>query len=101
MLRVAINGFGRIGRTVLKAGWDRPDVEFVAVNDLTEPKILAHLLKYDSVFRTWNVEISADTKHLIIGGKKVQVVAETDPAKLPWKELGIDVVIESTGRFTD
>lgn len=101
MLRVAINGFGRIGRTVLKAGFDRPDVEFVAVNDLTEPKILAHLLQYDSTFRTWGHTVSADGQNLVIDGKVVKVVAEMDPAKLPWKELGIDVVIESTGRFTD
>ena len=101
MLRVAINGFGRIGRTVLKAGWDRDDIEFVAVNDLTEPKILAHLLKYDSVFRTWPHEVTADAKNVIIDGKKIQVLAETDPLKLPWKDLKIDVVIESTGRFTD
>ena len=101
MLRVAINGFGRIGRTVFKAGFDRPDVEFVAVNDLTEPKILAHLLKYDSTFRTWGHDVVADGQNLVIDGKVIKVVAEMDPAKLPWKELGIDVVIESTGRFTD
>ncbi len=99
--RVAINGFGRIGRNTLKAGWDNPSVEFVAVNDLTEPKILAHLLKYDSVFRTWNHEVSADEKNVIIDGKKIPVVAEREPLKLPWKQYNIDVVIESTGRFTD
>lgn len=101
MLRVAINGFGRIGRTVFKAGFDRPDIEFVAVNDLTEPKILAHLLKYDSTFRTWPHEVVADGQNLVIDGKVIKVVAEMDPAKLPWKELNVDVVIESTGRFTD
>lgn len=101
MLRVAINGFGRIGRTVFKAGFGRPDVEFVAVNDLTEPKILAHLLTYDSTFRAWPHEVSADATHLIVDGRKIKVVAEMDPAKLPWKEHQIDVVIESTGRFTD
>ena len=85
MLRVAINGFGRIGRNTLKAGWDRPDVSFIAINDLTEPKILAHLLKYDSVFHTWPHEISFDDHHVIIDGKKIPVVAETDPKKLPWK----------------
>lgn len=101
MLRVAINGFGRIGRTVFKAGFDRKDVEFVAINDLTEPKILAHLLKYDSVFRTWNVDVSADEKHLIINGKKIPVLTEMDPALLPWGKMKVDVVIESTGRFAD
>lgn len=101
MIRIAINGFGRIGRNTLKAGWEREDVQFVAVNDLTEPKILAHLLKYDSVFRTWNHDVSADEKNLIIDGKKIPVAAEMDPTKLPWKEYEVDVVIESTGRFTN
>ena len=101
MLRVAINGFGRIGRTVLKAGWDRKGIEFVAVNDLTEPATLAHLLKYDSVFRTWNHKVSSDAKGLLIDGKRLPVVAEMDATKLPWKQYKVDVVIESTGRFTD
>ncbi len=101
MLRVAINGFGRIGRTVLKAGWDHKGIEFVAVNDLTDPATLAHLLKYDSVFRTWNHKISSDKNGLLIDGKRLPVVAEMDPTKLPWKQMKIDVVIESTGRFTD
>ncbi len=100
-LRIAINGFGRIGRNTLKAGWDRPGVEFVAVNDLTEPKILAHLLKYDSVFREWKHKVGFDAHHVIIDGKKIPVVAETEPAKLPWKAYNVDVVIESTGRFTN
>lgn len=100
-IRVAINGFGRIGRNVLKAGWDNPEVEFVAVNDLTAPKILAHLLKYDSVFRTWDHEIGSDEKNVIIDGEKIPVIAEKEPLKLPWKEYKVDVVIESTGRFTD
>lgn len=101
MIKIAINGFGRIGRTVFKAGFDRKDVEFVAINDLTEPKILAHLLKYDSVFREWPHKVSFDAKHLIIDGKKIPVVAETEPAKLPWKQYQVDVVLECTGRFTD
>ena len=101
MIRIAINGFGRIGRNTLKAGWDRKGIQFVAVNDLTEPKILAHLLKYDSVFRTWDHEVSSDEKNLIIDGKKIPVIAEMDPIKLPWKEYKVDVVIESTGRFTN
>lgn len=101
MLRVAINGFGRIGRTVLKAGWGRKGVQFVAVNDLTEPSVLAYLLKYDSVFRTWDHEVTFDEHHVIIDGKKILVIAETEPAKLPWGKHKIDVVIESTGRFTN
>lgn len=100
-LRVAINGFGRIGRNVFKAGYGKPGFEFVAVNDLTEPKVLAHMLKHDSVFRTWAHEVSSDAKNLVIDGKKLPVVAEKDPSKLPWKAMKVDVVIESTGRFTD
>ncbi len=101
MLRIAINGFGRIGRTTLKAGFGRPNVAFVAVNDLTEPKILAHLLKYDTVFREWPHTIGFDERNLVIDGKKLPVVAETEPAKLPWRSYQVDVVIESTGRFTN
>lgn len=99
-IRVAINGFGRIGRNTLRAGWENKEVEFVAVNDLTAPKILAHLLKYDSVFRTWEREVSSDDKNVIVDGKKIPVLAEKEPGKLPWKDMDIDVVIESTGRFT-
>ena len=101
MLRVAINGFGRIGRTTLKAGWDRKDIQFVAVNDLTQPEILAHLLQYDSVFRAWPHTVDFDDHHLIIDGKKLPVIAETEPTHLPWKKYKVDVVIESTGRFTN
>ncbi|OGL66738.1 type I glyceraldehyde-3-phosphate dehydrogenase [Candidatus Uhrbacteria bacterium RIFCSPHIGHO2_01_FULL_63_20] len=101
MLRVAINGFGRIGRTAFKAGWGRKDLRFVAINDLTEPKILAHLLQYDSTFRTWGHEVKADASHIIVDGHKIPVVAEKEPTALPWKEHKVDVVIESTGRFTD
>ncbi len=100
MLHLAINGFGRIGRTTLRVGWDRKGVEFVAVNDLTEPATLAHLLKYDSVFRTWNVPIKAGKDFLMIGKKKVHVFAQMDPAAIPWGKHKVDVVIESTGRFT-
>lgn len=99
-LRVAINGFGRIGRNVLKAGWGRPGIQFVAVNDLTAPDILAHLLKHDSVFRGWSHTVSSDDKNVIIDGKKIPVVAEKEPSLLPWKKYAVDVVIESTGRFT-
>lgn len=100
MLRIAINGFGRIGRTTLRVGWKRKGIEFVAVNDLTEPKILAHLLKYDSVFRTWDIPVKAGKDFLLVDGKKIQVYAETDPAAIPWGSQKVDVVIESTGRFT-
>lgn len=100
-LRVAINGFGRIGRNTLKAGWGRKGVEFVVLNDLTEPKILAHLLKYDSVFKTWDYKVSASADSISVDGKKIPVVAEREPAKLPWKKYKVDVVIESTGRFTN
>lgn len=100
MTRIAINGFGRIGRNTLKIGWGRKGIKFVAINDLTEPKILAHLLKYDSVFRTWPHEVGFDEHHLIIDGHKIPVVAETEPTKLPWKQYKVDVVLECTGRFT-
>lgn len=100
MLRIAINGFGRIGRAAFRGSMGRQDMEVVAINDLTEPKILAHLLKYDSVFRTFGHEVKADAKHLIVDGKKIPVLAEKDPSQLPWKEMEIDVVIESTGFFT-
>lgn len=99
MVRVAINGFGRIGRMVLRAGWNDPDVEFVSVNDLTSTKELAYLLKYDSVHKKFAHNISYDNNHIIIDGIQLRVYAEKDPANLPWKELEIDVVVESTGRF--
>jgi len=100
-LRIAINGFGRIGRNALKAGWGKKGVEFVAVNDLMPPATLAHLLKYDSVFRKWDHEVSAGADHLVIDGKKLPVIAEREPEKLPWTKYKVDVVIESTGRFTN
>lgn len=100
MIRIAINGFGRIGRTALKVGWGRPDVTFVAVNDLTEPSVLAHLLKYDSVFGRWPHDVEAVEGGLLIDGELLPVVAEKDPTLLPWKKYDVDVVIESTGRFT-
>ncbi|MGE0441481.1 MAG: type I glyceraldehyde-3-phosphate dehydrogenase [Gemmatimonadales bacterium] len=102
-IRVAINGFGRIGRNVLRAAYEEgtPELEFVAVNDLTDTRTLAHLLKYDSVHGRFPgaVEPAADGIH--VGGKTLKVLSEKDPTKLPWKDLGIDVVLESTGRFTD
>ena len=102
-VKVAINGFGRIGRSAFKVAieFHPNDLEIVAINDLTEPKVLAHLLKYDTAYGAWDKEISADDKSIIIDGKSYPVIAEKDPTKLPWKDLGVDVVIESTGRFTD
>lgn len=99
-MKVAINGLGRIGRLVLKSGLDQ-GVNFIAVNDLTDPKTLAYLIKYDSVYGIYDKEVEAGKDFIKIGGKKIQVFAEKDPATLPWKQLGIDVVIESTGFFTD
>lgn len=101
MIRLAINGFGRIGRNAFKIAYERPDIEIVALNDLTDAKTLAHLLKHDSSYGTYSREVSADDENIIIDGQKIRVYSETDPAKLPWKDLGVDVVIESTGFFTD
>ena len=99
MLKVAINGFGRIGRHSLKVAWDRDDMEIVAINDLTDNKTLAHLLKHDTAYPDWGHEISFDEEHLIIDGKKIKAYSERDPVQLPWKELEVDVVMESTGIF--
>lgn len=101
MVRVAINGFGRIGRQILQAGINDPDIEWVAVNDLTDTKTLAHLLKYDSVHGVSPYSINYDEKNLIVNGKTIKVFAEKDPTKLPWKDLKIDIVVESTGFFTE
>jgi len=102
MIRVAINGFGRIGRNTFKASFGRlKELEFVAVNDLTDTKTLAHLLKHDTNYGAYEKTVTYDEKNLYVGGKKIIVTAEKDPTKLPWKDLKIDVVIESTGRFTD
>ncbi len=101
--KFAINGFGRIGRMVLRAALSRKetDIEIVAINDLDKPATLAHLFKYDSVHRNWPGEVKVSEKGISIDGKDYKVTAEKDPAKLPWKELGVDVVLECTGRFTD
>ncbi len=99
MVKVAINGFGRIGRMVFKAGLADPDIEFVVVNDLTDTKTLAHLLKYDSVHGRFEGTVEAEEDALVVDGKKVKVVSEKDPARLPWKENEVEVVVESTGRF--
>lgn len=99
-VKVGINGFGRIGRNVLRAALKNDQVEIVAVNDLTDAEMLAHLLKYDSVHGILNEDVSVDGDTLIVGGKQIKVTAERNPAQIPWKDLGVDVVIESTGRFT-
>jgi glyceraldehyde 3-phosphate dehydrogenase len=102
-IRVGINGFGRIGRQVLRAAKLQgvADLDFVAVNDLTDTKTLAHLFKYDSVHRTFQGDVEAGEGSITIDGDEVKIFAEKDPAKLPWADLGVDIVLESTGRFTD
>ncbi|MBU4265613.1 MAG: type I glyceraldehyde-3-phosphate dehydrogenase [Candidatus Altiarchaeales archaeon] len=101
MVKIAINGFGRIGRRVFRAGFDRKGVEFVAVNDLTDAKTLAALLKYDSVHGVWDREIQAGENSITVDGKEIKVIAEKDPTSLPWGDLGVDVAMECTGRFRD
>ncbi len=98
-MRVAINGFGRIGRQVLKAGWHERGFQVVAVNDLAPVDALAYALRYDSVYGIWDESVSYDDEHLLVGRKKIPVFSEKDPSKLPWKELRVDVVIEATGVF--
>ncbi len=98
--KVGINGFGRIGRNVFRAALNNPEIEIIAVNDLTDAATLAHLLKYDSIHGTFDADVTVDGDSLVVNGKKVKVLAQTDPAKLPWGELGVDIVVESTGRFT-
>jgi glyceraldehyde 3-phosphate dehydrogenase (phosphorylating) len=102
-IRVGINGFGRIGRQVVRAAKQQriADIDFVAVNDLTDTKTLAHLFKYDSVHRTYRGDVSVKDGSIVIDGDDLKVFAEKDPAKLPWKDVGVDIVLESTGRFTD
>lgn len=110
-IRIAINGFGRIGRQAFKIALTKPELEVVAINDLTEPKVLAHLLQYDSVYRNYDKQVSSDTKSekasstvssvgsIIVDKKKYPIFAEKDPGMLPWRDLSVDVVLESTGRF--
>lgn len=100
-IKVAINGFGRIGRMTARVLLERSNIELIAVNDLTEPHTLAHLFKYDSVHRAFKGTITADAGHLYINGKQVKVTAEKNPDVLPWHSYGIDLVIECTGKFTD
>src|SRR6201996_8532188 len=100
-MKIAINGFGRIGRMTLRALQNKPEIEVVAVNDLTDIKTLTHLLKYDTAHGRFPGEVAADGDTMIVNGKRIKLLSERDPEKLPWKDLGIEVVIESTGRFTD
>lgn len=101
-IRVGINGFGRIGRLVFRAGFRNPAVEFVAVNDLPTPsRTLAHLLKYDTNFGTWEADVRPGENALLVDGRKVQMLTFKDPSQIPWGQLGVDIVIESTGVFTD
>jgi glyceraldehyde 3-phosphate dehydrogenase len=98
--KVAINGFGRIGRNAFKIAHNHPELEIVAVNDLTSTETLAYLLKHDSNYGAYHEEVSHDEQNIIVAGAKIRVLAEKDPALLPWKDMGVDIVIESTGRFT-
>ncbi len=98
-MKIAINGFGRIGRHVFKIAFERDNIEVVAINDITDNKTLAHLLKYDSVFGVYPKEVKYDDEYIYVDGKKIKAMAERDPKNLPWKELGVDITIESTGVF--
>ncbi|RLB31490.1 MAG: type I glyceraldehyde-3-phosphate dehydrogenase [Deltaproteobacteria bacterium] len=100
-IKVGVNGFGRIGRMLFRAAYTRDDVEFLAFNDLTDPHTLAHLLKYDSVHGRIKAEVTIDGNSIVVDGKKIRILSERDPAKLPWQDLGVDIVIESTGIFRD
>ncbi|MDQ0220040.1 type I glyceraldehyde-3-phosphate dehydrogenase [Peribacillus cavernae] len=99
-VKVGINGFGRIGRNVFRAALRNPNVEIIAINDLTDANMLAHLLQYDTVHGTLNEKVTVDSDYLIVEGHKIKVLAERDPAQLGWGDLGVEVVVESTGRFT-
>ncbi|MCX7999367.1 MAG: glyceraldehyde-3-phosphate dehydrogenase, partial [Leptospiraceae bacterium] len=101
MIKIAINGFGRIGRLVLRNGLSDSNLEFVAINDLVPPDNLAYLFKYDSTHGKFQGTVDYDDNHLIVNGKKIRCFSEKEPEKLPWKDLGVDFVVESTGRFTD
>src|SRR5277367_3047815 len=100
-VKVGINGFGRIGRNVVRAALDNPEIEFVAVNDLTDTKTLAHLTKYDSVLGPLHAEVKVESDSISIGHRKIKVFAIKDPAEIDWSSLGVQVVVESTGRFTE
>ncbi|WP_243388216.1 type I glyceraldehyde-3-phosphate dehydrogenase [Bacillus kexueae] len=100
-VKIGINGFGRIGRNVFRAALNNPEVEVVAVNDLTDANMLAHLLKYDSVHGTLDAEVAVNGNDLVVNGKEIKVLSERDPAALGWGDLGVEIVVESTGRFTN
>ena len=100
-LKVAINGFGRIGRTIFRAGLNNDNIEFMAINDLTDPPTLAHLLKYDSVHGVLDADISSTNHSLIVNGKEIEIFTEKEPSKLPWGDIGIETVLECTGLFRD
>src|SRR5712691_1698275 len=98
-VKVGINGFGRIGRNVVRAGLHNPNIEFVAVNDLTDTKTLAHLVKYDSVLGRVHEEVTSEAGAITIGGKRIRVFEQRDPGQLDWSSVGVQIVVESTGRF--
>lgn len=100
-VKVGINGFGRIGRLVFRAAFNNPEIDVVAINDLTDAKTLAHLLKYDSVHGIFDADVKAIDGAIVVNGKEIKVIAERDPAVLPWKQLGVQIAVESTGRFTN
>jgi glyceraldehyde 3-phosphate dehydrogenase (phosphorylating) len=100
-VKVAINGFGRIGRNLFRSALKNRDIEFVAVNDLTDAKTLAHLLKYDSIHGVLDARVEAKDKSLLVEDRRIEVIAEKDPGNLPWKQMGVDIAVESTGHFTD
>ncbi len=100
-IKIGINGFGRIGRCVLRAGWNNPELEFVSINDITDAKTLAHLLKYDSVHGTFAPEVKAKDSALVVGGKEIKITSVRNPAELPWRDLGVDIALECTGLFTE
>ena len=100
-IKIAINGFGRIGRPALKIALEHENIEVVAINDLTDDKTLAHLLKYDSSYGTYARDVKVGSGEIVVGGKSIKNFSEPDPTKLPWKDLGVDIVLECSGVFTD
>ena len=100
-IKVGINGFGRIGRNIVRTSLGDPGIEFVAVNDLTDTKTLAHLLKYDSILGNLDIEVGHTENSIIVAGKEIRVFSQKDPSLIPWEEVGAEIVVESTGRFTD
>src|SRR6185295_17075494 len=100
-IKVGVNGFGRIGRNIVRAALNNPNIEFVAANDLTDTKTLAHLLKYDSILGPLHADVKMEADAMVIGGKRMKIFAVKDPAEIDWSSVGAQIVIESTGRFTD